>query len=635
MKLSDILITHVNSLYEELQKITDRPINQARIDVINNEQQELKTALDILTNNREKINEINFQKLIDIISAYSNINKSGFEEDVMIVKTVLIAIYDRHLNITMTPSQMTLFDNIISLINSSLKNLELESSALVRNLSKNNIIEDELIEDIEEIENIIEKLTDIDNNEFLTETEFNIIYDNIIKNDEVPLETRKQILIKISEYNASIVAYERKIVETVNIEQVISLVSKYKSTPSLIDTIKIHKEEVIANANVHNIEEILAYLQEQNLLLKFNDNSLLTICLYGSLASVKRFANHAQEVSAYSSMIFDTPSIWINNLRKTHQKIRRSRLSKQDIKSKQKTPLRSLAHRISYEDMRANETFLTSKDYDISIISKEGIKTLKTPHDHVVNNYNIYSLYNILTANTKTKFPVSVFSFSSVLEKCDMFIELGLLNSLAEDSVPNDNYVANNPSVINTINNEIFALLYKIKAEMSPQEYYGTVFSKNRIGCLDRDSICRHKLGYPLNSKTEITEFIKNNFVNILDDKYLEHAQEYEKIIESDDSYDYNPDILNNELINDLEAHNRPNAQEYIYEIAGSRISRLKVLRNASIIVSYGLPLTKEALVYCITRGSYLNETNFRKIASYIGFELTTGGEEIAIPRKI
>ena len=63
-----------------------------------------------------------------------------------------------------------------------------------------------------------------------------------------------------------------------------------------------------------------------------------------------------------------------------------------------------------------------------------------------------------------------------------------------------------------------------------------------------------------------------------------------------------------------------------MYQFGDQIISRLKVIRNYSILEHHKLIEDKSALMYSITRGSLLTEESYVKIANAISYEKKVGG---------
>ena len=87
------------------------------------------------------------------------------------------------------------------------------------------------------------------------------------------------------------------------------------------------------------------------------------------------------------------------------------------------------AHSISYEEMLLNEKFLNSIGIPASLEDmKDMVKVLKTPNYRLLENYETFEEYGFFDIQKPSEFYPAAYSLSMVREKCDRFIELGLLN---------------------------------------------------------------------------------------------------------------------------------------------------------------------------------------------------------------
>ena len=77
----------------------------------------------------------------------------------------------------------------------------------------------------------------------------------------------------------------------------------------------------------------------------------------------------------------------------------------------------------------------------------------------------------------------------------------------------------------------------------------------------------------------------------------------------NDENRIINFDVFKLEEIENLENNYKIN--DFIYDIEGICISRLKVLKNYSALYNSNLHNEEDALLYSITRGSYLDQNSF------------------------
>lgn len=547
------------------------------------------------------INEILLSRGIEIINS----------EDLRLIKITLLGKYDKGLDIDLSTEQKEKLNNYLKKINSFINKLKKIFEETNTEIIELKVKLDELEDKYLELEDIYDRINNPKNNDILTENDFQLIYSLM---DELPsYEEKKNVLLEFRQYNLDRINNVSKEKNSkVNIDDVKKLFESYKCA-RVVKYIDKNREEVSNNANIDNMKEILEYMSYEGFIYSFEPASLLSICIYGSLDSVKERYEELSNNNNLEKLFFDVPSVWVDNISKTRKK-KRTPTTIIDKQNNGDVSLSSLAHSISYEEILENEKFLKSKGFNISIENRENIKTLKTPHYKILENYEIYSIYGFFDVLDKSDFPASAFAFSSVKEKCDKLIELGLLNGPKNKDDAYSNYTKHYPTIISALKNEIYMILYLLKSNVSIDEYYETIFSSHRFGTLSGD-LTRNELGYKLNSSLEVDQFENANFIN--KDKEIESSNDYENAILNSDNISYSSDILLDPLIKNLEDNYRVDDNEFIYNINGVIISRLKVLRNYSILNENNLNVN-EALLYSIIRGSYLNGKAFDKIKSCI-----------------
>ena len=207
--------------------------------------------------------------------------------------------------------------------------------------------------------------------------------------------------------------------------------------------------------------------------------------------------------------------------------------------------------------------------------------------------------------------------------KIDRFVELGLLggHNGHEDYA---NYLKRYPAKLHNIEYPVYMMMYKIKQTYPNDSYYETI-SSSKKGQLS-GNLNGGKLGDVLDSPHKIEEYKTENFANYVD--YIRNYQMYEDIIDSNYNVQIDNDIFNLEEIKSLEQNNRVDDNPYVYVFDGLVISRIKVLRNYSLIHDG----EKDSLMASIVKGSFLTSESIDKIAQSINY--TLGGND-GLSRKI
>ena len=329
-------------------------------------------------------------------------------------------------------------------------------------------------------------------------------------------------------------------------------------------TIKKYIDEVETSADIKNIRDILIYMSSVSIINKFSNADLLSICLYGNIDSVKETYEEISKIDN-NSIYYDVASVWVDNV--SSRKIKKKKYYGQERGEKQKISLHNVAHQISKEEMNKNMDYLTKEGFVYDPNEPGARKALTT------DNYRLTESVNALK----------------------MYIEY-----------------------------PVYMMMYKIKQTYPNDSYYETI-SSSKKGQLS-GNLNGGKLGDVLDSPHKIEEYKTENFANYVD--YIRNYQMYEDIIDSNYNVQIDNDIFNLEEIKSLEQNNRVDDNPYVYVFDGLVISRIKVLRNYSLIHDG----EKDSLMASIVKGSFLTSESIDKIAQSINY--TLGGND-GLSRKI
>ena len=113
-----------------------------------------------------------------------------------------------------------------------------------------------------------------------------------------------------------------------------------------------------------------------------------------------------------------------------------------------------------------------------------------------------------------------------------------------------------------------------------------------------------------------ITEFKQENFASLEDEIPL--FKEFEEYIANNFSVNFNPQILQDPLIINLETNHHIVDKNFHYVFGTIVISRFKVLRIYSILKEQFPTHLEDALLYAITYQSYLSKNSLEKIKTAI-----------------
>ena len=632
MRLVDIIKLKLKSLNEEYEENKDNSI----VSSINELEKDLKLIEEFLNDfSDEKIIEVNINTYLNILFKYTDVqNKSKFIEEFRIITILLNGKYNEKLPLDLSNDQQETIRKFMNKLNDIKINLsvEIENKKALEKEKNKNI--DVLVDDIINLEDLSEKIMSKDDKSLLTSEDFNIFY-KIIEDKNISFDLKKEALIKFSEYNLYIMKTgNKKIEENVDMNLLIACFNNFGFGEDMVKLInkKGVKEEVMNNANLKNIKDILNFLSNENILNKFSLDSLLTLCVYGDVNEIKeRYLEFKDELSDFH---FNTPSIWIKKMTLERRKYIR-RENKNNKKRESRNPLRDkLNINASYGDFKLNKKFL-EEEFNIKVDArsyKEGriIKILSSPNHVIKRNYELYKEYGIIDDNNLENFSISSLAFSATIKKIDKFIELGLLNN---DHGALGHYINNNPSALQAYKDITYMFLYYLKENLSLEEYYSMLASEKIHGNIKKEFIQANftSFGYNLKTEEEKEKFKNENFIDQTDSKYIQNAIGYNELISESDKITFDESILLEPRIKELENFKLEN-NKYIYVINNNIISRYKVLRICSILKENGIEMDENTILYAVTYGTYLSKNTFNLIKETLSYNK---GEKDGLSRKI
>ena len=470
-----------------------------------------------------------------------------------------------------------------------IKNFEKELVELETNY-KNNQNSNE----INNLKNLLIKL----NNYNLEETDFDLLKE--ILSDNINLRESVEIMkyvvhktLKNALINDDSILQETGL-DSASLKE---LLSKYD-----IDFEKLRpasKEELLKYGSLTNISNILSLLKENNL---FNKNiydryqlPITRILIYSNKELVESIIKSYQKaninINSFLDEFYKRPAKFIKRKRRWYGKNNKTGDKKGKTSSEDEIG--------SYEDFTSNMDLFTRIGIDINEAYKKSSTLFEKPHSHILIGYNNLSLYGITPnyyANTLT-----VFNTHKQLETIDMFIELDAYN-----------YVLNNMSRVNyTPTSLIFHKLYRLKKQGIP---VATLYRNKKGSIVLPIQITDEKLSYDgLNKDNMLTENgifkpdsatfkVYDEIINQNDNNFIQEG--ISGIIQKlDDAYLVESEgILENKL----------------YNIEGTIISRLKVLRYLTTLMFNGISENSDMLLYAITKNSLLTKEEFDKIKTSV-----------------
>lgn len=611
--LTEIIRIKLDKLYSELDKLS-RENDVSDLDTLEEISIKCEDFLSILAESRSNITTLNTDDMTDILIKYGNnpYDKKEVSDKFKYIKLVYLGI-DRGLDISISDTQEAFLESYITNVMQVVKNIR--STINEKNDKKNELQSkiDELRDFIIELEALLDKINDQNNEEVLDANDFNTFY-KIVEDDEISNDIKMQGLIEFRRYNIMRANKEKKTISKVSIEDIRNCFIEHGFSEKQLRIVDKFKDEIERNAKIDNIRNILNYMESKNILRRFAFSDLLTITLYGTLDSVKNRYEILENDDKLYPIFFDTAFVWINNV--SSSKKRTYNKSKDKTSSNNKNYIKSLkctAHTASYEDLIQNERFLRSKGLNVSLSDQNGCsKILRMPHKQLLENFDVVCKYGICDGK-KIDFPLTILSsVSGLTDKLDSFIEVGLLGDSEKQGEEFGNYIKIHGGSINHINSRLYPVLYKMRRDMDTRDYYNLLFSSSRYGCLKKE-FTSDMFGLGIENDEVFSKYLKDNF--IAPSSYLGDTTMYDSIINSD----IEP---SREVIKDLDNRFMDKDNPLIYRIGNNVISRNKVIKNYGKLVSSKIELNNDALMYSIVRGSYLNMDEVKAIASDIGYTL-------------
>ena len=621
MKLENVLEIKAKEYYDKSESIIkSKKTSQEKLDELEPKLKIYEESLLALSNNE------NSQINIDAIcNAFIEYGYSDIKNDLNNIIVTLSAI-KKGLPVMLTEEQKNKYKTYIYNLKSIIKQLKEKEKEYKESVSSVSEEYESLADKYFAIECLIEKIKDPNNLDILDENDFQIVYDIVVSSKDLSYSTKSQMLIQFKEYNEDRAALKEKEIEIVSYDEVVKFFKDNGLSDSFIVNSKKFRDEIERNINLTSALEIIEYMKNtifnsKHLIDFFDKSTLLTLLVYGSKDTIMERFEEFSTSGELCQLYFKTASVWTNTLDKKDMR-KTKKNSKYTPSSKAAGTLKYDSEEISVDDIRENERFLNSKGFKVSRDDKDGkfSKLLKFHPTRLKMNYEIYKKYGFF--EVAKAYPTSMLCIYRLLEKCDMGVELGIINGIGS-SDKDCNVLKYSPTKLITAPKGFFQYLAKLKLNSRPHEYYGLIVAKSVDGFAKttiKNQMALNGLGVNCDDET-VKKFVDDNFVDVSSE--IPNYSNFDEVVFDSDRIDYDDEILSLPLIAKLESKNKKS--EFVYTFNNQIISRLKVLRISSTLYEQYHELNNEMLFYAITKGSYIDENVLRHIKEDISYSYKGG----------
>lgn len=609
MTLEEIINLKLKSLYAEIERLRNNSLKldeeTEKLTMVLLESEEF---IHTMSEDWSNIGKLDVDKMTDNLVKYGSFayDKKEVKETFRIINIVYEAI-NAGIDTALTESQKAFIEgylgNLIQMIKSLNESINVKDAESKENKNKINIYNEFTFG----LESLSEKVSDPLNEEILNENDFQAFY-SIIEDDSISNEVKKQGIIKFTKYNADRLSNTPKTISKISVDDIKDLFSSYGfNSKKDMDFINRNKKELESRCELQNINSILSFMKDNRILRKFSLATILSICVAGTAETVSQTYKKLESEKKLSDLYFQTPGVWVNNpVKKKSHRRKGEPGPKENPRS-----LYYAARKISLEDIELNEKFLKEKGFDISAVeSDKAVKLLTTPNYRVVENYDICRRYGLYDGSIKNQALTPLYG-SNIEDRLDNLIEIGLLNGKNISLDFFSNYTKRYPSAIVTMDQNNIMFMYYLKSMYSQREYYEKIFSKSRVGMLTKENIPK------FSSQGKMQQFVDDNFVSL---DRIPNSESYDSIVHDSEAECYDETVFHEKEIFDLERQFRVRDNDYVYVIDDVIVSRLKVLKICSILKDAGVPITKNEIMYAVTKGMYLTKNVYDRVASHVGY---------------
>ena len=582
----------------ELITILKDAINNKKNDVreYNNRlDQNLRGKMQILDDLRQDVNEItkvDMNTLNEIIQLFPlpDEKKASLKKELDIIKALLTLNQTEKTNYTLHPNQLAAFTTFIDNLEKYIEKKNLEKQSIDPEYNHIMVLTNRY-------KNLLSKLKKPNHEELITDIDTIL---HLFSENQVSEEDRQAILLSLIKYNQEVIAKKEHDINHRRVDlttmELTSIFQRYGYDFSKLDTsyqIKLKKE-----GDRKNIDEVFLAMQDVGFVRFHEDTSglILTSLLLGS---TKKIIEDVTSLARERGINLTTSQQLISAyLPRTYLWNGRYHIGKM-------------------EDFKKNLVLLAEHGISIPDVSSKAKELLTISNSRLQNNLEWlerYGLYKDTVSDLLLDDFLSALMSKNIPEIIDLWIESHPLGIV---------YVKNNLSVLSSYVSDDVLLFYKLHMSLMQNDvspFRLTVSNgvkKLNLRKAFTDDTIPYLGIYDLESAKEVTKTFEILFEK--QDKYMNCARLSLTNSISDNVFDY-PYIVSMNHFSDPH-------ETLLYDIAGIKISKLKVLRIYDSLCKCGLGDSLDALLFAVTYHKLFTEYEYHKLVVTIKEKVEKEGE--------
>ena len=582
----------------ELITILKDAINNKKNDVreYNNRlDQNLRGKMQILDDLRQDVNEItkvDMNTLNEIIQLFPlpDEKKASLKKELDIIKALLTLNQTEKTNYTLHPNQLAAFTTFIDNLEKYIEKKNLEKQSIDPEYNHIMVLTNRY-------KNLLSKLKKPNHEELITDIDTIL---HLFSENQVSEEDRQAILLSLIKYNQEVIAKKEHDINHRRVDlttmELTSIFQRYGYDFSKLDTsyqIKLKKE-----GDRKNIDEVFLAMQDVGFVRFREDTSglILTSLLLGS---TKKIIEDVTSLARERGINLTTSQQLISAyLPRTYLWNGRYHIGKM-------------------EDFKKNLVLLAEHGISIPDVSSKIKELLTISNSRLQNNLEWlerYGLYKDTVSDLLLDDFLSALMSKNIPEVIDLWIESHPLGIV---------YVKNNLSVLSSYVSDDVLLFYKLHMSLMQNDVspFRLTVSNGVKKLHLRKEFTNDTIPYlgiyDLESAKEVTKTFEILFEK--QDKYMNCARLSLTNSISDNVFDY-PYIVSMNHFSDPH-------ETLLYDIAGIKISKLKVLRIYDSLCKCGLGDSLDALLFAVTYHKLFTEYEYHKLVVTIKEEVEKEGE--------